>query len=107
LWLESEAKLDAATAIGGSGPAFLALVAEALADGGVACGLSRDEAAALTTGLFRSYAALAHEHPAAVKDMVMSPAGTTAAGYGALEDRGVRGAFIEAVRKAYDRSRKK
>ena len=107
LWLNSEAKLDAATAIAGSGPAFLALVAEALADGGVACGLSRDEAAALTAGLFRSYAALADTPPAAIKDAVMSPAGTTAAGYGALEDRGVRGAFIEAVRRAYERSRKK
>jgi len=106
LWLDSEAKLDAATAIAGSGPAFLALVAEALADGGVACGLSRDEAAALTAGLFRSYAALADEPPAKVKDRVMSPAGTTAAGYGALEERGVRGAFIEAVKRAFERTKR-
>ncbi len=106
LWLESEEKLDIATAIAGSGPAFLALVAEAFADGGVACGLKRDEAYQITEGLFKSYAAIADNTPSLIKDRVMSPAGTTAAGYGALERNGVRSAFMEAVAEAFKRAKK-
>ncbi len=104
VWLGSEKELDIATAIAGSGPAFLAMVAEALSDGGVACGLKREDATRLVEGLFFSYSSIAEEHPAIIKDRVMSPAGTTAAGYKALEDRGVRGAFMEAVSKAFEKA---
>ena len=105
IWLENETKLDIATAIAGSGPAFLALVAEAIADGGVYCGLKREEAYELTAGLFFSYANIADELPASIKDQVMSPAGTTAAGYNVLEKNSVRGAFIESIMKAFEKTK--
>ncbi|WP_457594154.1 pyrroline-5-carboxylate reductase [Hydrogenimonas sp.] len=105
LWVQSEKELDIATAIAGSGPAYLALVAEALADGGVKEGLGRVEATRLVEGLFTGFAELiAHAHPAIIKDAVMSPGGTTAAGIGALEEKGARDAFIKAVQKAYEKT---
>jgi pyrroline-5-carboxylate reductase len=65
LWVETEKELDIATAIAGSGPAYLALVAEALADGGVREGLRRTDAMKLVEGLFAGFAPLlAHNHPA-------------------------------------------
>ncbi|NPA03410.1 MAG: pyrroline-5-carboxylate reductase [Epsilonproteobacteria bacterium] len=103
LWVESERALDIATAIAGSGPAFLALVAEALVDGGVYAGLKREEALFLTQGLFESFSAL-KEEPALIKNQVMSPNGTTSRGYKALEDKAVRSAFMEAVIKAFERT---
>ena len=106
IWLGSEKELDIATAIAGSGPAFLAMVAEAMIDGGVACGLKRGDAVQLTQGLFESFAAICDEHPALIKDKVMSPAGTTAAGYKALENHGTRAAFIEAIVKAFERAQR-
>ncbi|WP_456322311.1 pyrroline-5-carboxylate reductase [Hydrogenimonas sp.] len=106
LWVESEKELDIATAIAGSGPAYLALVAEALADGGVKEGLKRTDAMKLVEGLFAGFAPLvAHSHPALLKDAVMSPGGTTAAGCGALEENCIRSAFIEAVAKAYGKTK--
>ncbi|BDY13505.1 pyrroline-5-carboxylate reductase [Hydrogenimonas cancrithermarum] len=105
LWVETEKELDIATAVAGSGPAYLALVAEALADGGVKEGLKRADAMKLVEGLFAGFAPLlSHSHPALLKDGVMSPGGTTAAGYAALEKNGTRAAFIEAVEKAYRRT---
>lgn len=105
LWVESEKELDIATAIAGSGPAFLALVAEALSDGGVKAGLKRSNATLLTEGLFKGFSGLlAVSHPALIKDAVMSPAGTTAAGIKALEQEGVRHAFMEAVEAAFTKT---
>ena len=105
LWVNSEKEIDIATAIAGSGPAYLALVAEALADGGVKAGLSRESAMRLVEGLFYGMGDLLEEqHPALLKDGVMSPGGTTAAGYGALEAGNVRNAFIEAVKEAFARA---
>ncbi len=102
LWLQNEKKIDIATAIAGSGPAFLAMIAEAMADGGVKEGLARHEAIELVEGLFDGMGPLLeHYHPALLKDAVMSPGGTTAAGCAALESRGVRGACIEAVGAAF------
>lgn len=102
LWLSSENELDIATGVAGSGPAYLALVAEALADGAVQQGLKRNDAQALVSGLFEGFGALiSHANPAEIKDGVMSPAGTTAAGYAALERRAVRNAMMEAVGDAY------
>ncbi len=101
-WLGSEKEIDIATALGGSGPAYLALIAEALADGAVKQGLKRDDSMAIMRGLFEGFGTLIQDvHPALLKDGVMSPGGTTAAGYGALEDGNVRSACIDAVEKAY------
>ncbi len=102
LWLGSEKELDIATAIAGSGPAYLALVAEAMMDGGVRQGLKRDDSMSLVKSLFSGFAPLlAEKHPALIKDAVMSPGGTTAAGYAALEEGKVRDGFIKAVEAAF------
>ena len=104
-WLSSEKEIDIATALAGSGPAYLALMAEALADGAVKQGLKRDDAMAIMRGLFGGFGALIQEiHPALLKDGVMSPGGTTAAGYGALEDGNVRASCMNAVEKAYQKA---
>jgi pyrroline-5-carboxylate reductase len=106
LWLSSEKEIDIATAVAGSGPAYLALVAEALSDGAVKEGLKRADAKALVEGLFSGFSTLLEgKHPAIIKDEVMSPGGTTAAGYSALEEGSVRDGFIKAVGKAYKRAR--
>ncbi len=102
LWLESEKELDIATALAGSGPAYLALIAEALCDGAVREGLKREHAMTLMRGLFKGFGELIQTlHPALLKDNVMSPGGTTAAGYGALENAGVREGCMEAIRRAH------
>jgi pyrroline-5-carboxylate reductase len=105
IWLESEHHLDIATGIGGSAPAWLAMVAEALADGAVNMGLPRQTAMAYLPMLFEGVGALlAHEHPAILKDKVSSPGGTTIAGLAALERNGVRQGFIEAMEACYART---
>lgn len=104
-WLGSEKEIDIATGLAGSGPAYLALIAEALTDGAVKQGLKRDDAMAIMRGLFGGFGELIQDiHPALLKDGVMSPGGTTAAGYGALEDGNVRSACIDAVQRAYKRA---
>ena len=106
LWLGSEKEIDVATALAGSGPAYLALVAEALADGAVKQGLKREDAMTTMRGLFSGFAELIQDiHPSLLKDNVMSPGGTTAAGYGALEDGNVRAAFIDAITKANEKAK--
>lgn len=106
LWLSSEKELDIATALSGSGPAYLALIAEALTDGAVREGLKRDDAMVLMRGLFKGFGELIQTiHPALLKDNVMSPGGTTAAGYGALENSGVRQGCMQAVRAAHMRAK--
>ena len=105
IWVNTENQLDIATAIAGSGPAYLALIAEALADGAVKAGLERHISTQLVQGLFSGTASLLkHSHPAIIKDSVMSPGGTTAAGYAQLEEAGVRNAMIKAVESAYDKA---
>jgi len=106
LWLGSEKELDIATALAGSGPAYLALIAEALCDGAVREGLKRDDAMVLMRGLFEGFGKLIQTlHPALLKDNVMSPGGTTAAGYGAMEKGKVREGCMEAIRMAHDRAK--
>ena len=103
-----EEKLDAFLALTSSGPAFVALVAEAMADGAVAAGLPRDLAHRLTHRTLAGTAALLDGrqlHPGVLKDMVTSPGGTTIAGIRALERAGTRSALIEAVIAAAERSR--
>ena len=104
-WLSSEKEIDIATGLAGSGPAYLALIAEALTDGAVKQGLKRDDAMAIMRGLFGGFGELIQDvHPALLKDGVMSPGGTTAAGYGALEDGNVRAACMDAIERAYKKA---
>jgi len=105
LWLKSEKELDIATGLAGSGPAFLALVAEGLEDGAVNAGLTRADAQTLSAGLFEGFASLLSEQKASnIKDGVMSPGGTTAAGYAILEKHNVRYAMIEAIETAFQKA---
>ena len=105
LWVKSEKEIDIATAIAGSGPAFLSLIAEALSDGVVSLGLTRLDANKLVQGLFEGFVPLLqNDKPANIKDGVMSPGGTTAAGYIALEKNGVRNGMIEAINSAYQKA---
>ena len=101
-WVDSQKEIDIATAVAGSGPALLTLVAEAMMDGLVKEGMKRVDAIAITNSLFKGFAPLiSSAHPAIIKDSVMSPAGTTAAAYGALEEGAVRGSFIKAIGEAF------
>jgi pyrroline-5-carboxylate reductase len=103
-----ESLMDAVTGLSGSGPGYMAVVIEALTDGGVASGLPRAIAAQLALQTVLGAARLLDEsgmHPAELKDRVTSPGGTTIAGIARLEAGGLRSALIEAVRAATDRSR--
>lgn len=103
-----ETLLDAVTGLSGSGPAYVAVVIESLADGGVRMGLDRITAMTLATQTVLGAAKLLLEtgmHPGALKDMVSSPGGTSIAGVAALEEGGIRTTFIKAVERATVRSR--
>ncbi|MEO0834975.1 MAG: pyrroline-5-carboxylate reductase [Cyanobacteria bacterium J06642_3] len=103
-----ESSMDAVTGLSGSGPAFVALAIEALADGGVASGLPRAIALQLATQTVLGTATLIQEtkmHPGVLKDQVTSPGGTTIAGVAQLESAAFRSALIEAVKAATQRSK--
>ncbi|MDX9722516.1 MAG: pyrroline-5-carboxylate reductase [Myxococcota bacterium] len=104
--IEDESLMHVVTALSGSGPAFAAVVVEALADGAVNEGLPRQLAYHLARATLRgSMALLEDQHPAQLKDAVASPGGTTMAGLCAAEAAGLRFALIDAIRQATARSR--
>ncbi len=103
-----ERQLDAVTALSGSGPAYVFLVAEALIEAGVSAGLPRDVAEELVVGTLLGSARMLDEtggDPVELRAAVTSPGGTTAAAVRTLESKAVRSAFIEAVAAAVERSR--
>jgi pyrroline-5-carboxylate reductase len=103
-----EQLLDSVTGLSGSGPAFVCLVVEALADGGVKMGLPRDVALKLAAQTVMGTAQMILEtgqHPATLKDAVASPGGTTIAGLHELERGNLRGCLMNAVEAATLRSR--
>ena len=99
--------IDAGSCVAGCGPAFVDLFLEALADGGVACGLPRASALEFAAQMMVGSAKLVLEsgkHPGALKDAVCSPGGTTIQGVRALEKAGFRGAVMDAVIAAYEKN---
>jgi pyrroline-5-carboxylate reductase len=103
-----ESQMDAVTGLSGSGPAYVCIFIEALADGGVQAGLPRPLAMKLATQTVLGTAhmiASSNRHPAELKDAVASPGGTTIAGIAVLEQNGVRGAVAGAVVASADRAR--
>lgn len=100
--------IDAGSVVAGCGPAFLCLVAEALADGGVACGLPRDKALTYAVETMAGTAELLRQtgmHPGQLKDNVCSPGGTTIQGVRALKKGGLESCMMEAVLAAYEKNK--
>ncbi|MFO1340226.1 MAG: pyrroline-5-carboxylate reductase [Burkholderiaceae bacterium] len=108
LWVEREEQLDAVTALSGSGPAYVFYVVEAMMKAGVELGLSADQARTLAVGTFAGAAALAAqsaEPPEVLRANVTSKGGTTHAAITTLEERGVMGAFVQALHAAAQRAK--
>lgn len=102
-----ESKIDAGSAVSGCGPAFAYMFIEALADGGVQCGLTRDQAMRFAAQMLLGSAKQVLEtgiHPGELKDRVCSPGGTTIAGVHALEENSFRYAASQAVIAAYEKT---
>lgn len=103
-----EQLIDAGSAVAGCGPAFAAMFLEALADGGVACGLPRQKALDYAAQMLLGSVQLIQQtgqHPGQLKDAVCSPGGSTIAGVAALERGGLRAAAISAVEEALRRTK--
>jgi pyrroline-5-carboxylate reductase len=103
-----EDKLDIITAISGSGPAYVFLLINSLADAGVKLGLSKKDALMLATETFVGSASLISEtglHPEELKDRVTSPGGTTACGLAVMEEYGVRSAMYKTVEATYQKAK--
>jgi pyrroline-5-carboxylate reductase len=109
LYVDDEKYVDMATAVSSSGPAYVFLVMEALIDGAVHIGLRRDLAQRMVVQTILGsarYAEATGRHPADLRNQVTSPAGTTTEGLLALEKAGLRRAFMEAVRAAYEKAQR-
>ena len=107
VWVE-EKMMDGITGFSGSGPAYVYLLIEAFADGGVMAGFSREASMLLAAQTFLGAAKMvleSDEHPGRLRDMVTSPGGTAITGIFALENAGVRAALMNAVQEATKRSR--
>ncbi|KAF5175459.1 Pyrroline-5-carboxylate reductase [Thalictrum thalictroides] len=108
IWRADEKHFDAITGLSGSGPAYIFLAIEAMADGGVAAGLPRDLALGLASQTVLGAASMvinSGKHPGQLKDDVASPGGTTIAGIHELERGGFRGILMNTVVAAANRSR--
>jgi pyrroline-5-carboxylate reductase len=102
-----ESYLDAVTAISGSGPAYFALLAEAMIEAGILLGLARETSTELVVQTMLGSAKLLrdeHMHPVELREMVTSPGGTTIRAIRVLEQSGVRAAFLNAIQAAMERS---
>lgn len=108
IFIKENILMDAITGLSGSGPAYIFLIIDAMADAGVKVGLSRQDALFLSTQTVLGAAKLlmeTKEHPGRLKDMVTSPGGTAIAGIHTLEKGGLRTTLINAVEVATNRSR--
>ncbi|KAL5722603.1 pyrroline-5-carboxylate reductase [Ranunculus cassubicifolius] len=108
IWTADEKHFDAITGLSGSGPAYIFLAIEAMADGGVAASLPRDLALGLSSQTVLGAASMvinSGKHPGQLKDDVASPGGTTIAGIHELEKGGFRGILMNTVVAAAERSR--
>jgi pyrroline-5-carboxylate reductase len=109
VYVDDEKYVDMATAVSSSGPAYVFLVMEALIDGAVHIGLRRDLAQRMVIQTILGsarYAQATGKHPADLRNQVTSPAGTTTEGLLVLEKAGLRRAFMEAVRAAYEKAQR-
>ncbi len=103
-----ERLMDGVSALSGSGPAYLYVMMEAMADGAVACGIPKEKAleyAAMTMAGAAEMYLQTHTHPAALKDAVCSPGGSTIAGIRVLEQNGFRGAVMDCIAAAYQKNK--
>jgi pyrroline-5-carboxylate reductase len=103
-----ERYMDAVTAVSGSGPAYFALLAEAMIEAGILLGLSREVSTQLVVQTMLGTAKLLRDegiHPVELREMVTSPGGTTIRAIRELERAGVRAAFLNAIQAAMERSR--
>jgi pyrroline-5-carboxylate reductase len=103
-----ESAMDAITAVSGSGPAYFALLAEAMIEAGILLGLSREVSTQLVVQTMLGTAKQLRDekmHPVELREMVTSPGGTTIAAIRELEQAGVRAAFLNAIQAAMNRSR--
>lgn len=106
---QPESKIDALTALSGSGPAFVYVILEAMIEAGISMGLTAKESELYAVKMMEGATALLQEsgkHPAELKWQIASPAGTTIAGLNVLEEKGVRGGIIGAFQATFSRAQK-